>query len=276
MAHHAAREQVDRVDDELKVQIGLRLLREQMEHAQKRTHVKGRPEPAHVPAITLEGHDERQEIQAQRQHPEKRHRRDVARELVRCRQKQNRPCCREAEPHESLEPVTLDPGGGARGPRRRGRICPRGPECADRSENRENHITDRPRAKLKRHRGPGLEQERIAPEPEERAEIREREEPIDARPIRLRYRPRDPALQKRVRRGQDDERQTQARSEKPQNHGGRIGGSRVDRLSRVDGQKEECRDEKDAMQERLPPSIEIAARKMCIDIAGKQHSLKKQ
>jgi hypothetical protein len=92
MARHAAGKEGGRIDENLEVQIYLRIriiLVQQVNNRGERGQEYGHPDPSVVPSWVIETENEGDEVEAQRKDPKKRDNRDVPTELVRAREKDN-------------------------------------------------------------------------------------------------------------------------------------------------------------------------------------------
>ena len=213
-------------------------------HAQSRREHREKG-VAPVPALAVEAEDEREEIDRERRDPQQRHGGDVLRDVVGHREQQQRP------------------GGGQRAPqhlardgrrrlvrgfvpalrrlvrRREDRRVPRRASGSTsrrrrRGRRRARRPTDQP-DRLRARRRPWLEQERIADERQHRREIRQREQPVRAR---AGPRAREPDLDQRARRRQQEVRQADGRREQAQDQPRRaLGAGRLPVGARDDRQQ---------------------------------------
>jgi hypothetical protein len=90
MARHAAGKEGGRIDDNLEIHIHLHLriiLVQQVDHRRERCQEHGHPDPSVVPSRVIETQNEGDEVEAQREDPEKRDDRDVPTELIRACEK---------------------------------------------------------------------------------------------------------------------------------------------------------------------------------------------
>jgi hypothetical protein len=141
---------------------------------------------AAVPAGALEGDDEAQQVRHQRQHPEKRNRRDLLREVVRHREQQHHWSAREREPPRPLRRcLRLD-----------ARLdVTRDAPTARREPERPREKARAPQPALRAQRRHGLEHEGVGEQPDQRARVRHRVQPVH---VHARV-ARGPRLQQRSR-----------------------------------------------------------------------------
>ncbi len=184
------------------------------EHREKRV--------APVPALAVEAEDEREQVDRERRDPEQWHGGDVLRDVVGHREQQQRPGRGQHAPEDlagggrrrlvrdcvvaSFAAVRWRADGGS------GRVLQARPARGG-AQTDEEHVGDRPAHRLRARRRPRLEQERVADEREHRRQIRQREQPVRAR---AGPRAREPYLDQRARRRQQEVRQPDGRHQQAQ------------------------------------------------------------
>jgi hypothetical protein len=90
MAGHATGKKSGRIDENLEVHTHLMspiILEQQVGHCGERRQEHRHPDPSVVPSRVIETQNEGDEVQAQREHPEKRDDRDIPTDLIGAREK---------------------------------------------------------------------------------------------------------------------------------------------------------------------------------------------
>jgi hypothetical protein len=237
-----------------------------------------------------EAENERGEVRRERQHPQQGDRRDLLREVARHGEQQQRGHGRQPEPEQALAPgADRRPGseGGGPGRRVRGRGGRRGHAAGDRRAGRHQRGVDgerpRPQPALLRQPQVTLDEPGVAQEAQERAAVREGEEPERRG---LRAHPGEPGLEQRAGGGEGDEGQA--------DHGGEPAQHRADRRLRRDRPPRVARGERRGpvepapgderqreahereVQVPLPPRGEAIGEEVGPRVAGEERGLEEQ
>ena len=248
-------------------------------HSRGREHGEERVAP--VPALAVEAEDEREEIDRERGEPQQRHGGDVLRDVVGHGEQQERPGRGQNAPQDlapdgrrwllrdsALASCRLVGGRDDRGSCGVFQARPAGGGA----ETDEERIGDRPADRLRARRGPRLQQERIADECQHRREIRQREQPVRTR---AGPRAREPDLDQRARRRQQEVRQPDGRREHAQDQPRRaLAAGRLPVGAGNDRQQGDGRDEQHRVQLDLRARAEPAHDIVGIGVAGEQRRLK--
>ncbi|EXI92244.1 MAG: hypothetical protein AW12_00731 [Candidatus Accumulibacter sp. BA-94] len=236
---------------------------------------------AMIVARRIEAENEAQQVDAQRQHPEERHRRDVLRQVTGQRQEQNRGGHRQPDPQQALA---------QRRPRhwlRTGRAAlefardalPRLPGTGQTGDDEED-VADRPGVRLLHDDEEGFDEHRIGEQREHRRQVRQRVEAIRhqaverARIPRLHQRPG--GRQQQVRHadgGGEDDEHVPRRAGKRDVLPGRIGDHRQRR--QTEQQQHAVHDDLAAWRQPLVQQVHVKVaeqqRRLKEDHAGAPH-----
>ena len=214
----------------------------------------------------------------ERRDPQQRHRRDVLGDVVGHGEQQQRSGCRQRAPEQLPR----------RGGRRGGCARERGATGFERTDGRrgmpsetlpargsaeahKERIAQRPADRLHARWRPRLEQEGVAHECQHRREIRQREQPIRARP---RPRAGEPRLYQRARRRQEEIGCADRHGEEPKNQPGRIlGAGRLPARRRNDRQDGEREKHQHDVNAHLPARPEPAHHDVRIKVAREERRL---
>ncbi len=139
------------------------------------------------------------------------------------------------------------------------------------AEDDEQRVADGPAERLRARRRPRLEHERVADERQHRREVRQREQPVRARPG---PRAREPHLHQRAGRRQQEIRQADRRRQHAEDQPRRVLAADGLPLRARDDRQHCKRDgEQHRVQLHLPPRLEPAHDEIAVAIAGEQRSL---
>ena len=204
VTEHADEIQPDGEDREVPQQLELqRLVGEEPRHHAQDPDQASQVDVALVPDAALEAEDERQQVDRERNHPQQRDRGDVLGEVIGDAEERDRSHGREGQPQHdraSARCGLLGIGGHlAAGHRERRQVAALPGEC--RAQHHEPCIPRRPPGRLLRVGEPRLEQERVSEERQHGGEIRQREQPVRARPG---IGAREPGLHQRAGRGEQE------------------------------------------------------------------------
>ena len=274
VAEHADEVQADGEDGEVPQQLELQALvgEEPCHHAQDPDEAS-QVGVAPVPDAPLEAQDEREQVDGERDHPEQRDRGDVLGEVVGDAEESHRTHGREREPkHDRARARGGLLGIGGQLPafdRERGQVAAFPGERG--AEHDEEGVTRRPPRRLLRVGEPRLEQERVSEERQHGGEVRQREQPIRARPG---IGTREPGLHQRAGRRQQEVGQADGGEKEQQDahHGIVVAGGFPAGVGH-DRQQNEAGDQQRDMDPALLPGRHAAAQPMRVGVAQQQHEL---
>jgi hypothetical protein len=289
-----ARQREDREVQERDRPLGVDDARQQHERGhhgddgeQAREPLRGHEPPAR------ERDDEGAEVDAEREHPEQRDRRDLAGEILRDTEEERRGhrCARDPEePVASAHLALAVPdGGGWRGGRVGGghagassdpfrrRFAPpatrRDHDQRTRRRKRHHHeVAERPQARLAGEREEWLEREREDEEPQQATRVRACVEEVRIRRVRV-LGGGEPPLQERAGGGEHHERQPHRAGQRGEHPPGLTASRLRCAAPERDGQHEQREREHHQVQDRLPADAEPAHAQVRVQVPHEQRGL---
>jgi hypothetical protein len=205
VANHAAAEHRRQVNAHLNQDRDFRSRQQSFQNAEER-HTQQRQVPlSRVPPVGVETQDERHQIERQRKDPQERDRRHVHADLIRRGQKHHRRHHCQAEPGGSICParrlrVFVSGCGFCRGSILNECVQvlhPKHPAGTGRTENGERSEAPRPEAGLRGRSQHRFEHKRKRNQSQQRADVRQRVQPVRRHPRSLQT---EPSLQQRTGR----------------------------------------------------------------------------
>ena len=259
-------------------------------HAPQRERRQRQHQVAQVPAAAVEAQDEGDQVDRQRHDPQQRHRGDVLGDVAGDRQQQDAAHRGKARP-EQLAPDPRRRFGGTGGSRSKNGVRPGFCfACVGRRDLRhrcrsraglhqgggdaqcdEQPVARRPGDRLRVRGDPRLDRERIGEQRQHRCQIRKREQPVR---IASRVALREPGLQQRAGRRQQQVGQADRRRQQPEDQPQRaLGAQRLPGDGGDDGQQQEACDQQRRVQRSLPPARQAPGRRIGVGIAREQRAL---
>ncbi len=214
-----------------------------------------------------EGNREAQQIQAERQHPQQRHRNDVGGDVGRGGEHQARRHQRQHDPVRDAPRAGRGAGRGGFGDHRGGRAAQRQRTGCD--QQRNENITTTPQPALAPKCKAGFDDQRIGDQAGKAAEIRRRVERIGVLPL---ARDAEPALQQRRLRRNGEEQRPDRQAEQPRHPDRRLGVGRQLHRHQPDRQPQSRHHQHREMDHSLPARRD-PAKPVRIGITAEQQRL---